>query len=230
MNNFKEYLEIQEFIELIDENLINAAISGIGNVGSQIARGTGNILGGIYNTGTGTIQTGVGVLQSLGGGFKKGGSNVKSGLKKATGGLAQSLKGATQVAASPVSGAVRAVQANDEDFLTKTELDRTPFQKTFGLNTWDAKDKQNLRKHAELEAKKEELKSKEFAKHMIAYKSAKTKEEKENAVKNMKKAHPEKFEQLKREGEKRRIAKLKQIIDMANQKKARSKMKIADAV
>jgi len=211
MQNFKEYLEIQEFINIydnLDENLINAAISGLGNFGSQLGRGAGNIVGGMYNTGAGAVQTGVGALQGIGGGFKKGGKNIKSGIKRTAGGLSQGVKGIAQAVASPISGAVRAAQANDEDFLTKIELDRTPFQKTFGLNAWDAKEKQNLIKQASLDAQREEAKSKEFAKHMIAYRSAKTKEAKEAAVKGMRTVHPEKFEQLRKEGEKRLAAKI----------------------
>lgn len=202
MNNFKEYLEIKECAEtfakcdLIDENWLNAAISGVGNMGSQIIRGAGNIAGGVYNAGAGAVQTGAGALQGIGGGFEKGKANIKAGIKRSTSGLTQGLKGVAQTVASPISGAVRAVQANDEDFLTSMDPNRSSFQKTFGLNSWDAKEKQK-------EAEKEELRSKEFAKHIIAYRQAKTKEEKEKAVIGMRNAHPEKFDQLRKAAEDR---------------------------
>lgn len=240
MNNFREYLEIKECVEifekcnLIDENWLNAAISGVGNVGSQLVRGAGNIAGGIYNTGAGAVQTGIGALQGMGGGIKKGRSNVKSGIKRTAGGLGQGIKGITQIVASPVSGAVRAAQANDEDFLTSMEPDRTPFQKTFGLNTWDAKEKQELRKQKALEAEKEELRSKEFAKYMIAYRKAKTKEEKEKAVKGMRTSHPEKFEQLRKAAEDRIARQIhKNRAELRRRARAGEgpvQMKISDAV
>ena len=230
MKNFKEYLEIQESIILfkecdsIDENWLNAAISGVGNVGSQIGRGTGNILGGIYNTGMGAMQTGVGAIQGVGGGFKKGGANIQAGLKRTGGGLSQGLMGATQIVASPISGAVRAAQANDEDLLTKTDSDRTPFQKMFGLNSWEAKEKQ--------QGQEEERKSNEFAKHMSAYKTAKTDQDKAKAVMGMRKAHPEKFQQLRKVAENRRAAQIRK--NRAELRKramsGNSSMRIADAV
>ena len=209
MNNFKEYLEIKECAEifakcdLIDENWLNAAISGVGNMGSQLIRGAGNIAGGVYNAGAGAVQTGAGALQGIGGGFEKGKSNIKAGIKRSASGLAQGLKGVAQTVASPISGAVRAVQANDEDFLTSMDPNRSSFQKTFGLNSWDAKEKENLIKQASIDSEKENARSKEFAKHIIAYRQAKTKEEKEKAVIGMRKAHPEKFDQLRKAAEDR---------------------------
>ena len=94
----------------------------------------------------------------------------------------------------------------------------------FGLNSWEAKEKQ--------QGQEEERKSNEFAKHMSAYKTAKTDQDKAKAVMGMRKAHPEKFQQLRKVAENRRAAQIRK--NRAELRKramsGNSSMRIADAV
>jgi hypothetical protein len=123
---FSEYYEIRQKIdelEVIDESILTAIPQFIGgaatNLGSQLLKGAGNVVGGAAR------------------------GAIAPNWQSFKGGLGQAAKGLTQIAASPTSAAIRGIQAAMEPS-TPTSLSpgRTWFQKTFGLNAWTPVPKQ----------------------------------------------------------------------------------------
>lgn len=199
--NFKEYYLFMEDIELfnlLDEGLINAAVSGLGNLGGQIVRGTGNAIGGTYNAAMGGAQVTKGLVQGLGGGFKKAGENISSGSARLAKGFGQAGTGVLQAGLSPISGTMRAAQASDEDMGTKMSSDRSWFQKSFGLNNWNAKEIQQK----ELETQQRHS---DFSNHIQTARSSEDPTERFGALQSAKKLDPERYEQLRQIGKQKRL-------------------------
>jgi hypothetical protein len=117
--------------------LLKGAGAGVSNLVGQNLRGAGNILKGGWQTGTGIGKMGVGALQALGGGEEPARRNFRKGFKRAEKGIESGLTGAAQMVLSPVSAAVRGVQAAGEKGLSSMSPRRSTSQKIFGINAWD---------------------------------------------------------------------------------------------
>ena len=146
--NFKQFLTLDETAALFDETKIleeNWLTSGLkftggtaGNLLGQTVRGAGNILGGTAKALAGSGQAALSGLQGLGGGSAQAKTNIKKAGKNIVGGVGQALKGGLQVGASPVTALLRGAQASGEDLAPKPlGKDRSWYQKTLGLNTWN---------------------------------------------------------------------------------------------
>lgn len=203
--NFKEYIKLNEEVELfdeiigLDENLL-APVKFVGgaatNLGSQLIRGAGNVAGGLTKTALGTARTGAGALQALGGGLKPGWENIKKGAGSVTSGLGQALKGSSQALASPVTAALRGAQATSEPITPRSfSNDRNWLQKTFGLDKWE-KEKEAGEKPA-LNPKESE-----WQKLIRAYKTTQDKIERAKILGKLRELDPEKYAQAKRIGKK----------------------------
>lgn len=189
--NFTEYYELTEDLKwfdeclLLDENFLTTIPKFVGgaatNLVSQLARGTGNVIGGVSRTGVGAGQAGLGLLQGVGGGFKSGSKNINKGFKTALSGAGQTLTGATQALASPVSAVLRGAQAASEPISPQPfSKDRNLFQRTFGLNQWE-KDKES-----------------EWSRLVKIYKLTSDQNERVKILKKLKELDPERYAQARR--------------------------------
>lgn len=200
--NFKEYLELNEEVELfdeiigLDENAL-APVKFVGgaatNLGSQLLRGAGNVVGGLTRTALGAARTGAGALQAAGGGFRPGWENIKKGASSAASGMGQALTGTAQAVASPVSAVLRGAQASSEPLTPRSfSDDRNWLQKTFGLNAWDDNEPRPIRSP----------KDTEWHRLVRAYKSTEDKIERAKILEKLRELDPEKYIQAKRIGRK----------------------------
>ena len=159
--SFKAFLEQSENeaeFELLSEVLMDEAfLKAMGDFGSgvlapfraiggaatnlvgQNIKGVGNIAKGALLQGTkGLAQTAVGGLQMATGSGRKGFQNVKAGLGSTAKGIGNVATGAAQIAASPLTAAMRGVQAAGEAGAdVGLQKDRNWLQRTFGLNRAD---------------------------------------------------------------------------------------------
>jgi hypothetical protein len=147
---FKEYVLEQEIFEqwiqaehdrLVKEGILTGLAGAASNLGTQIARGGGNILGGTARSAYGLGQMGAGALEIIGGGKKKGREKIRRGWQLGQNAGKQIGTGALQIGASPLTAAIRGVQAAGESPFDITGVyspggkQNKPWQNIFGLNS-----------------------------------------------------------------------------------------------
>ena len=187
---FKEYLEIQEFIEidnqLIDEGLmsalggaIDAGISSVGTTGKQLARG-------VYNTGVGGARTISNVAGSVLGSEK----SRKKSMSNLPSSIGQMSKGIIQTAAAPLSGAIRGIEAGRNPFGTIKADSGLGVGSMLGIRSKQQPQQQPQQQNSSQTPSWQELVAK--------YKTSKD-QEKLNVVQMMKQFHGDKYEKVKKE-------------------------------
>lgn len=147
---FKDYLLEQEIFEqwikdehdrLVKEGILTGLAGAASNLGTQILRGGGNILGGTARSAYGLGKMGAGALEIIGGGKKKGREKIRKGWELGQNAGKQIGKGALQIGASPLTAAIRGVQAAGESPFDITGVyspggkQDKPWQDMFGLNS-----------------------------------------------------------------------------------------------
>jgi hypothetical protein len=152
---FRQFLEEQEKIkksELEEASLtspLKFVAGAAANLGTQTARGFGNLASGAVKGAYGLAQTSLGGLQSAGGGWKtKGKESISRGLSNIGSGGVSALRGASQLAGawSGVSPILRAAQAASEPvdidgIYAPASKNRTFTQDLLGLNSWERPEK-----------------------------------------------------------------------------------------
>ena len=183
---FKEYLEIQEFIEidnqLIDEGLmsalggaIDAGISSVGTTGKQLARC-------VYNTGVGGARTISNVAGSVLGSEK----SRKKSMSNLPSSIGQMGKGIIQTAAAPLSGAIRGIEAGRNPFGTIKADSGLGVGSMLGIRSKQQPQQQNSSQ------------TPSWQELVAKYKTSKD-QEKLNVVQMMKQFHGDKYEKVKKE-------------------------------
>ena len=189
--------------------LLKGAGGGVSNFVGQNLRGAGNIIKGGWQTGTGIGKMGVGALQALGGGAEPAHRNFRRGFKRAEKGIESGLTGAAQMALSPASAAVRAIQAAGERGVSSMSPRRSTSQKIFGINAWDQqadvldrKERVKVAKKAEREEKLADMEAQikeTIAKHaseIVNAKKAGTAELVKSLLKKAREEQPELFAKI----------------------------------
>lgn len=163
---FKEYLEANEDYELfvglnevswksllrLPQASTRFAAGTVGNAIGQNLRGAGNIVGGSLGGLSGLGSAAIGSLQYLGGNKEakeKAKNRIKSGGEDVVKGVGQMLRGATQVAASPITAPIRGSQAVDDNsiggILAPNDPKRSYWQDLFGLDSGVVEPKQKAK-------------------------------------------------------------------------------------
>ena len=152
---FKEYLLEQEIFEqwiqaehdrLVKEGVLTGLAGAASNLGTQIVRGGGNIIGGTARSAYGLGKMGAGALEIIGGGRKKGREKIRKGWELGQNAGRQIGTGALQIGASPLTAAIRGVQAAGESPFDITGVyspggkQDSPWQDMFGLNSGEDED------------------------------------------------------------------------------------------
>lgn len=176
--NYKEYLELSEFVECeFDEGflstlggMIDSGISGVGTTSKQAIRGVGNV-------GVGGVRTMKNTLGSVFGSEdsrKKAKSNLGSSIS-------QMGKGVIQTAAAPISGLYRGIETARNPFSTMKQDSGSGWGHMFGVRS-KANDSANVPSWQQL---------------VSQYRSSKSKNEKIKVAELMKRFHKDKYEAAK---------------------------------
>lgn len=220
-------------IHQMDE-FVGSALRFLGGVGgnfiSQVGRGAVNTVSGLAQGAVGTGQTALAGLQAAGGGFEKGKETLGRGLSNLKSGSGRAVRGATQLggALSGVSPVLRGAQAASEPMgisgvYAPNSKNRTFSQDLLGLDSWEKpkptkaiekKQPKPPSKDVETKTFLRDLETKEKAKVkpqpeawknlVIAYKQARTSQEREEIRRKMRLVNPYLYQQAVEAGKRKK--------------------------